>query len=969
MKFPQRLTRCFKVLRALKCAKNLHVSITFVTLLSSTFVISQTNSNVTLDSNSPYLINNQVLGRTLVGGDTIFISSERVNPIKFEFLEGNNIEPIVIINKDGQVQIDGVSNNSWGALTFENCKHIKVSGKGHPGFKYGFELSGLQSGLAFTELSSNCEAEGIKISHDGFFGIYAKKDYNGNPPSPHPVFENLVIHDCFIENVSEGMYIGETKTPGMEFIGLKIYNNIVRNTQRESIQIANAIQDVEIYNNTLLNAGLEGENFHMNILQIGDNSVAEIYNNILIDAPDYGVINFGKGDVHVFNNYIANCKGVFSDNRTISDISLNNSISANYFKSTLGYEIIRNMNEFNALISLDNIYDIDISFYKDLNGVDNETISNNYLSTVNEITFNDPSTNDYALASGISPEYENLGADGGPEILPYDDPATTSRQLVISSDMINDEVIGGSIFSPIYLFDEQSTDIEANEHPISKSWKPFYYMNADSYHTTVDLGDEHHISQINLHDMHDTHEFVVEYYDGTSWINLITDPCDNFNTWKTYDTEITTRYLRFSMYNSPYAAVNEIIIFGYPLVKDSQQILVDSSMVTDLVNGSSVDSPLYLFDEQSIDINSNAHPISKSWKPFYNETKAPYHAIINLNGEYRISEIALHDMHNTKDFIVEASTDGENWDLLFTEQCDGFKVWQKHETNVITKFLRFTMLESPYASVNEILIYGYPIMSLPVADNSIIESQIVVTPEMVDDLVIGGSVDSPLYLFDEQESVNPEINEHPTSKNWKPFYNNSKAPYYATVDFGEEYHISKIYMHDMHSSGNFIIEYQDNSQWLPLITEPCNSYNTWKLHETDIDASRLRLVMLDSPYVGVNEIIFIGYPNGNVAEVQQKVFLESTDAKSIDLNSIEVYPNPVKDIFSIKLPNITKDEFHNVKIIDASGKIVFDKDYNYTNTLSVSNIDSNSILKQSGLYLLVYTNDSGIKQSLKIIKE
>lgn len=137
----------------------------------------------------------------------------------------------------------------------------------------------MQAGLAFTEISSDCEAEFLKISHDGFFGIMAKKNYYGSPPNPIPVFNNLSIHDCFIENVSEGMYLGETMSPGMEFRHVKLYNNIIRNTQRESIQIANMVEDIEIYNNTLINAGLESLIYHMNNLQIGDNSVANFYNN------------------------------------------------------------------------------------------------------------------------------------------------------------------------------------------------------------------------------------------------------------------------------------------------------------------------------------------------------------------------------------------------------------------------------------------------------------------------------------------------------------------------------------------------------------------------------------------------------------------------------------------------------------------------------------------------------------------
>jgi hypothetical protein len=58
-----------------------------------------------------------------------------------------------------------------------------------------------------------------------------------------PVFENLILHDCFIEDVSEKGCIWETKSPGMEFKYVD-YNNIVRNTLRESIQ-ANMVEDVE----------------------------------------------------------------------------------------------------------------------------------------------------------------------------------------------------------------------------------------------------------------------------------------------------------------------------------------------------------------------------------------------------------------------------------------------------------------------------------------------------------------------------------------------------------------------------------------------------------------------------------------------------------------------------------------------------------------------------------------------------
>lgn len=945
--------------------------LTFLFIIFSFFEsIAQQNENITLDSYSSYFVNSNTLGRTPIGGDTIFISSDRVKPLKFESLIGSPDNPIVVINKDGQVKIDGRIDNVWGALTFENCRYIKVSGKGHPGYKYGFELAAVTSGLSFSEFSSDCEAENIKISHDGFFGIHAIKIFNGNPPNPIPVFDNLNVHDCFIENVSEGMYFGETKSPGLEFKNLTIYNNIVRNTQRESIQIANATENVEIYNNTLINAGLEGKDFHMNNLQIGDNSVASIYNNIIIQAPDFGIISFGKGDLNIFNNYLESNTGLFMDNRIISDSTLVNELSNNYFKNLTGGEVVRNMNELNDFVATDNVFDSNIPFYTDLTGVDNEVLSNNTIGSVAGIQFTDPTTNDYSLAAGTADEYLTMGAPGGPEFFPYDDPATTPGRIVITPEMVTDNVANGSAFSPLFLFDEQGVDIDADQHPTSLSWKPFYFMDELSYHATVDLGDEYYISQINLHDMHSNFDFVVEYYNGSNWVMVITDPCDSFNQWVREDTNISTRYLRFSMYESPYAAVNEVLIYGYPAVKESQQIIINSSMVTDMVDGGSAVSPNFLFDQQDVDLESNENAVGLSWRPFYNNLKAPYHAVVELDQEYRLSEIAFHDMHSTNDLVVETSKDGENWTVLFEEPCDGFNVWQISNVNVVTKYLRFTMLDSPYAAVNEVLVFGFPIMTLSEI-NALTINQIIVTPDMINDLVPGGSVDSPEYLFDEQETVNPMLDEHPISQNWRPFYNNGNAPYHVAIDFGMVYRITKIYIHDTHSTHNFEVGYDDNSSWNHLFTEPCDSFNVWKVHDVDVTTSKLRLSMLDSPYAGVNEIIIFGYPVSsginnksgfNNSNPQQESKVISKRLKPI------LYPNPVRDHLNLKLPELADSAQQNIKIFDVSGNLIYNKDVKKNNFNSTLTINTDQIIRAPGLYILRYRNDKGVQETIKFYK-
>jgi hypothetical protein len=216
--------------------------------------------------------------------------------------------------------------------------------------------------LSFSEYSSDCEAEFIEIEGNGetFFGITAKKDFGGKPPVPYPRFNNLSIHDNYIHRVTEGIYIGETVSPGMEFRNVSIYDNIIENTGRESLQLANCVEDVEVHNNLFLNSGLDGEPWQNNGFQIGGNTVGCYYNNIVINAPGFGVIIMGMGNIDVRSNYFENTLGAFIDDRYSpipdSPIILRNNI----FRLTTGAEIVKNLNQYNNLYIQNNTFDTNI---------------------------------------------------------------------------------------------------------------------------------------------------------------------------------------------------------------------------------------------------------------------------------------------------------------------------------------------------------------------------------------------------------------------------------------------------------------------------------------------------------------------------------------------------------------------------------------------------------------------------------
>lgn len=938
----------------------------FLTLFICLQLYSQ-NQNFLIDNSFPYHVNEETLGKATIGGDTIFISSARTNPLRFQFTNGDIYNPLVIINKGGQVNIESPNSYSWGAITFENCKYIKFSGAGHPNYKYGFQLSANVCGLAFSDLSSDCEAEFIKISHDGFFGIMAKKDFGGNPPSPHPVFKNLIIHDCFIENVSEGMYLGETKSPGMEFKHVKIYNNIVRNTLRESIQIANMVEGIEIYNNTLLNAGLENAIYQTSLLQIGDNSVANVYNNILIEAPTTGFAVYGKGNISFTNNYLSSNKGMFIDNRIFTDSLTQINIKQNYFREIKGNQIIKNYNEINYLTVQDNKYETDTIFFLNQSGnINNFTEQNNTLTSIPEIEFTDPSSNDYSLKSTNPIEYENMGASGGPE---YFDPI--AEQIIISPEMVTDDVQGGSVNSPLLLFDEQNLNIESNEHAISKSWKPDYVMNKTSYHATIDLGKEYHISEIYLHDMHNVQDFTIEYANESKWSALFKDPCDTFNTWSKNETDVTARFLRVSMYQSTYASVNEIIMYGIPVVQESEQIVITPNMVTDLVQGGSVNSPLLLFDEQALDFRVGEHATSNSWKPYYTSANAPYYVVIDLGEEYYISEINLHDMHDVCNFTVEYG-DLTNWTTLFTDPLNKFKFWNKHITDISTRYLRLALTESPYAAVNEIIIYGYPIVEalVIIEEETIDKDHIVITSNMITDLTQGGSINTPMFLFDEQ-NLDFRQGEHATSNSWKPDYIMNNTSYHVLVDLGTAYNISQINLHDMHDSFNFTVEYGYGLDWTTLFVDPCDTFNTWSKNTTDISTRYLRFSMYQNVFAAVNEIFIYGQPiTSNAAKSvnERKAETISTIEPIFNTDKIKLYPNPVNEKLNVKFPIHLMGK-SNVVIRDMIGKTLYNKDVIIGVKNPILELNNYQLPKTNGMYMLSLLHESGELITLKFIRK
>ena len=281
----------------------------------------------------------------------------------------------------------------------------------------------------------------------------------------------------------------------------------------------------------------------------------------MITAPAYGIINLGMGNNYLHNNYMEDCKGVFIDNRYIPDVGTPVSVKGNYFLSTLGSEVVRNMNEINMIYVEDKQYNTPIPFFTNVSDLPPVLIEqNNNLVNLESLEFSIVDGK-YVRAENMPEAYLQLGPvyDTDPVI---EEPPVILSRIPLSESSITDLVPGGSLTSPTCLADEQTLDPMLDEHPRSKTWVPAKNTRNGPFMAEIDLSELWEIKKIALHD--EKREGLLEvaaYVDG-QWISLFEDPCLGTDTWNFHDVTCLTSKLRLIMTSSVKAEINEIALYG-----------------------------------------------------------------------------------------------------------------------------------------------------------------------------------------------------------------------------------------------------------------------------------------------------------------------------------------------------------------------------------------------------------------------
>ena len=346
--------------------------------------------------------------------------------LKLQNIHGTESNPVTIKNCGGKVTIN---TGATFVMKINGSKHFRITGSGDSGHAYGIELKGAKSlGISLGMKSTNFEVDHLEIHDIGFAGIMAKTDPSCGGANDRSQFtmEDIKIHDNYVYDTDgEGLYVGNsfyargrnldcgTLMPHA-IIGAKIYNNIVRHTGWDGIQVGTAIEGCEVYNNVVEDYGWKENGTHGNGIQLGEGTGGKCYNNTIKNGFGNGIIVLGWGDNVIFNNLIINpgSFGTFIDSRPPATPGdgfkfVNNTIinaASDGVRIYAKDDNLQNQVKNNIIIAQG-------EYVKLLhNGITNTTVSNNFTArNTDAVGFVNAAEGDFHLNSASS--CVNKGAD------------------------------------------------------------------------------------------------------------------------------------------------------------------------------------------------------------------------------------------------------------------------------------------------------------------------------------------------------------------------------------------------------------------------------------------------------------------------------------------------------------------------------------------------------------------------------
>jgi hypothetical protein len=256
-------------------------------------------------------------------GDTICFASGVRRGIGFQNLHGTKEHPIVITNMcDGSIVLEG---RNWGnAVAIDNSSYVHMTGAANPAIPYGIEITGGIFGINFKLLTTNVEADHLKIGNTASVGFVAKTDPTCDPATWRGNFtmKNLKFHHNYLHHTGhEGFYIGNShydtgvidtcnNSPLLvwehDLDSVEVYQNELLHIGNDGIQVGGATH-ARIHDNVVHYFAEANNDQHMNGIQVGSGTTQALVYNNTIDFGGYAFADFGGGGTW-YNNTARNCR-------------------------------------------------------------------------------------------------------------------------------------------------------------------------------------------------------------------------------------------------------------------------------------------------------------------------------------------------------------------------------------------------------------------------------------------------------------------------------------------------------------------------------------------------------------------------------------------------------------------------------------------------------------------------------------
>ncbi len=233
-------------------------------------------------------------------GDTIFVMAGNRKLLHLARFKGKANKPIVVINYNGQVNINSPDNDG---IKLNGCEHIIISGNGDAALEYGFKITASHAGIQAFGRSTHVEIAHIEISRANI-GILLKSN---DVSRGKFVQEQTIVHHNYIHHTErEGIYIGSSFfVEGKDHLldGVWVYDNIFDHTGWDSLQVGSASQ-CKISGNHISRDSQLRETYQMGGISVNPGSDCDVYNNIISNGEGPGIIDQGNGGNMIYNNLI-----------------------------------------------------------------------------------------------------------------------------------------------------------------------------------------------------------------------------------------------------------------------------------------------------------------------------------------------------------------------------------------------------------------------------------------------------------------------------------------------------------------------------------------------------------------------------------------------------------------------------------------------------------------------------------------